>query len=287
MSFAAAVRSPSAGTQRGSTACSRERAAAPSRRSDPNIRQKYENQVRRLLRQPAAVENSACLHLGRRLQPFGRSADSPRVRLWIVIILVVCASATTARHVVGHRHPVVIPLLVVPALLLGWQESNFRNDQNEFSGIASEIAGRDVRIECQRFTGALLDPTAEAGYVQFNADGSPTDTGRLERDACNDLRGYFHGDKASPTLRQVISVQVLAHESYHLAGIHSEAETECAAIQRLDDVASSLGATPSEARTMAERYYDEIYPNMPTAYQSSECRDDGELDASPDNTEWP
>ncbi|HUV48854.1 MAG TPA: hypothetical protein VMX11_07720 [Actinomycetes bacterium] len=209
------------------------------------------------------------------------------MRLWIVLALVACASAATVRHVMGHRHPIVIPLLLVPALFLGWQEWNFRSDEAEFSAIATEIAGRDVRVECQRFTGALLDPTAEAGYVQFNADGSPTDTGRLERDACRDLRKYLHGDKTSPTLQHVIAVQVLAHESFHLAGIRSEAETECAAIQRIDDVASTLGATPSQARALAERYYDEVYPRMPTAYRSSECKDKGELDASSDSPEWP
>ena len=99
-------------------------------------------------------------------------------------------------HAMGHHHTILIPLLLVPALFLGWQEWGFRADQDDFSAVATTIAGRDVRIECQRFTGALLDPTAEAGYVPFNADGSPTDTGRLERDACNDLRDYIHGDQA-------------------------------------------------------------------------------------------
>lgn len=187
----------------------------------------------------------------------------------------------------GHRHPILIPLLLVPALFLGWQEWHFRSDQAEFSTIASELAGRDVRIECQRFSGALLDPTAEAGYVQFDAAGRPSGTGRLERDACNDLRKYFHGDKENPTLKQVIAVQVLAHESFHLAGIRNEADTECAALQRIDDVASTLGATPTQARSLAERYYAEVYPRMPDAYRSAECQDKGELDASPDDPEWP
>ena len=187
----------------------------------------------------------------------------------------------------GHRHPVLIPLLLVPALFLGWQEWTFRSDQAEFSTIASGIAGREVRIECQRFSGALLDPTAEAGYVQFDAAGRPSDTGRLERDACNDLRRYLHGDKGNPTLQQVIAVQVLAHESYHLAGIRSEAQTECAALQKIDDVAGTLGATPEQGRAMAERYYLEVYPRMPTAYRSADCKDKGELDAAPDDSEWP
>ena len=221
------------------------------------------------------------------LQPAPAPADHSTVRLWIVLALVACSAAAGVRHAMGHRHTVLIPLLLVPALFMGWQEWGFRADQAEFSAVASEIAGRDVRVECQRFTGALLDPTAEAGYVQFNADGSPTDTGRLERDACRDLRKYFHDDKTSPTLQHVIAVQVLAHESYHLAGIRDESKTECAAIQRIDEVAVQLGASPDQGRAMAERYYAEIYPRMPTAYRNSECKERGELDASPDDDEWP
>jgi hypothetical protein len=221
------------------------------------------------------------------LQPAHARADLWRVRLWIVLALVAGSSAAAVRHALGHRHTILIPLLLVPALLLGWQEWGFRADQDDFSTIATRIAERDVRIECQRFTGALLDPTAEAGYVPFNADGSPTDTGRLERDACNDLRDYVHGDKADPTIEQVVAVQVLTHESYHLAGIASEAETECKALQRIDDVAGWLGASPDQSRSLAERYYDEIYPRMPTAYRSRECVDQGELDVAPDDPTWP
>ncbi len=187
----------------------------------------------------------------------------------------------------GHRHTILIPLLLVPALFLGWQEWRFQADQDQFSAVAVRIADREVRIECQRFTGALLDPTAEAGYVPFNADGSPSDTGRLERDACNDLRNYVHSDKSNPTVEQIIGIQVLTHESYHLAGIRAESETECAALQRLDDVAQWLGATEDEGRSVAERYYAEVYPRMPSAYQTADCVDGGKLDVAPDDDTWP
>lgn len=221
------------------------------------------------------------------LQPTPGSADLTKVRHWIVLALLAASAAASVRHVMGHRHTVLIPVLIVPALLLGWQEWGFRADQDEFSAIATTIAGRDVRIECQRFTGALLDPTAEAGYVPFNADGSPTDTGRLERDACNDLRDYLHGDKTNPSIEQVVAIQVLTHESYHLSGIASEAETECTALQRFDEVAEWLGASPAQARSAAERYYAEIYPRMPAAYQNSECVDEGEMDVAPGDPTWP
>lgn len=209
------------------------------------------------------------------------------MRLWIVIALLAASAAASGRHLMGHRHTILIPLLLVPALFLGWQEWRFQADQDQFSAVAVRIADREVRIECQRFTGALLDPTAEAGYVPFNADGSPSDTGRLERDACNDLRNYVHSDKSNPTVEQIIGIQVLTHESYHLAGIRAESETECAALQRLDDVAQWLGATEDEGRSVAERYYAEVYPRMPSAYQTADCVDGGKLDVAPDDDTWP
>lgn len=209
------------------------------------------------------------------------------VRLWIVLALVAGSAAASVRHVMGHRHTILIPLLLVPALFLGWQEWAFRADEGDFSAVATTIAGRDVRIECQRFSGALLDPTAEAGYVAFNADGTPTGTGRLERDACNDLRDYVHGDQSNPSLAQIVAVQVLTHESYHLSGIRSEAETECTALQRLDEVAQWLGASAEQARSVGNRYFADIYPRMPSAYQSADCVDGGALDVAPDDPTWP
>lgn len=187
----------------------------------------------------------------------------------------------------GHQHKLLIAALLVPALFLGWQEWQFREDQQTFSAVASRIAGSDVSVQCQRFTGALVDATTEAGYVYFDADGVPATTGRLERNACNDLRDWLHSDKDDPPLEQVIAVHVLGHESYHLAGVRNEAETECAAMQRLDEVAQWLGATEQQARALAERYASEVYPLMPGDYRDSECKDGGDMDVAPDDPTWP
>lgn len=209
------------------------------------------------------------------------------MRPWTALLLTAGAVALAVRHVLGHRHSVLIPMLLVPALVLGWFEWQFRADQDLFSAVATRIAERDVRIECQRLSGAMVDATAELGYVAFDADGRPGDVGRLEVDACEDLRSYLSSDRTAPTLDQVVSVQVLTHESYHLAGIANEAETECAALQRLEDVAGWLGASGQQARALAERYAAEVYPRMPEAYRSDECVDGGELDASPEDAAWP
>jgi hypothetical protein len=209
------------------------------------------------------------------------------VRPWIVLALLAGSLAASARHFTGHRHPILIPALLLPALFLGWQEWQFRQDEAQFSAVATQIAERHVNIECQRFTGALVDATAEAGYVPFDADGNPVSTGRIERDTCNDLRDWLHSDMSNPPLKQVIAVHVLAHESLHLSGIRDEAETECAAMQRDDEVAESLGATADQARALATRYANEVYPHMPDDYRSNECVDGGTLDTAPDDTTWP
>jgi len=209
------------------------------------------------------------------------------VRLWIALALLAGSLAAATRHAMGHKHPILIPLLLIPALFLGWQEWGFRADQERFSDVASRIAERTVSIECQRFSGALVDATAESGYVAFSADGKPADVGRLERDTCNNLRDWLHSDKANPTLEQVMAVHVLGHEAYHLSGIRSEAQTECEAMQRLDEVAQWLGATAEQARNLAERYDSDVYTRMPSSYRSSDCREGGPMDVAPDDPAWP
>ena len=95
------------------------------------------------------------------------------VRPWVSLVLVVGAVALTIHHVMGHRHFVAIPLLLVPGLVLGVTEYRFRQDVARFSQVASQIAGRPVTMECQRLTGALVDVTSELGYVEFDSSGAP------------------------------------------------------------------------------------------------------------------
>jgi hypothetical protein len=209
------------------------------------------------------------------------------VRPWIALLLTAGAVALGVRHALGHRHFVLIPLLLVPALVLGWYEYQFRSDQNMFSAIGTRIAEREVTIECQRLGGAMLDVTSELGYVQFDAANRPADVGRLEIKACEALRSYTHSSHESPTLDEVVAVQVLTHESYHLSGIRSESEAECKALQRLDEVAVWLGATVEQARALADRYWAEVYPRMPDGYRSNDCVDGGRLDVAPSDVAWP
>jgi hypothetical protein len=84
-----------------------------------------------------------------------------------------------------------------------------------------------------------------------------------------------------------MAVHVLGHEAHHLGGIRNEAQTECEAMQQLDDVAVWLGAAPEQARTLAERYNREVYPHMPTSYRDNACVDGGTMDVAPQDPIWP
>ena len=48
-----------------------------------------------------------------------------------------------------------------------------------------------------------------------------------------------------------------------------------------------LGATPTQAQTLAERYWTDYYPRLPDDYSSVDCRDGGSLDRHPASPSWP
>jgi hypothetical protein len=166
--------------------------------------------------------------------------------------------------------------------------------------IASEIAGRPVEVRCQGRFSAALDVTAESGSVRFDADGRPADWTDLKRGVCLSL-GRLQSDHASgkfaclddplacdpPVVRSVHALETLAHESWHLAGQVSEATTECYALQTIAFVAERLGAPRAQGQRLARAAFLGLYPSMPPAYQSSECRDGGELDLRPRSSVWP
>ena len=98
--------------------------------------------------------------------------------------------------------------------------------------------------------------------------------------------------EAHSAMRQIGTLptaeQARLFSDYLLArGIANEAETECAALQRLDEVAGWLGATPEQARALAERYWVDVVPRMPEGYRSRDCVDGGRLDAAPTDPVWP
>lgn len=176
---------------------------------------------------------------------------------------------------------------------------NLEQDEAQLAKIASVIAGRDVGIACPGTLGTLTEVSAQDGSVVFSPDGKPADEAKLSSDTCATLRGFLHGEvsglgclsrhgECSLDAREAaIAVNVLSHESWHLAGVRDEAATQCYALQTNADTALRLGASPEDARAIATFILREVQPALPADYRSRDCFDDGPLDLEPERPGWP
>lgn len=209
------------------------------------------------------------------------------MRLWLVLVLLAVCGVLVVRIALGHRHPVLLTVLLVPGLVLGWFEYEDRRADERMAAVASQLAGHPVHVECQRLTASMVDVSSDLGFVAYGPDGRPGDTAVLKYDACRALLDWLGSAKDHPSIDQVVAVHVLAHESEHLAGVTSESLAECRSLQATERTARLLGATPAQARDLAVRYATEVYPRLPEAYQSPDCRDGGPLDEHPDDARWP
>jgi hypothetical protein len=162
------------------------------------------------------------------------------------------------------------------------------------SAIASELARRHVTIRCEGLSGALMGAQGESGRTEF-IGGKPVSVSYLQEGICQTLHAYARALKAGPScllpcaepLEVAWSLNTLAHESYHLAGVRNEAQTECYALQAIDFVAHRLGASPEQGRALAAFSFDELPSRMPSLYSSPECHDGGRYDLRPRSAVWP
>ena len=163
------------------------------------------------------------------------------------------------------------------------------------STIASELAHRHVVVHCEGAGGELTGFDGESGRTMFT-DGKPADETFLLEGICERLHSYSQLTKTGldcplpcdgSTIETAWSLNALAHESYHLAGIRNEARTECYALQAIDFVARRLGASSGQARALARFAYDELPPRMPAEYASPDCHDGGAYDLRPGDPNWP
>lgn len=176
---------------------------------------------------------------------------------------------------------------------------NLEADEAELAKIAGVIAGRDVGIACPGTLGTLTEVSAQDGSVVFSSDGKPADEARLSGDTCKTLRSFLHGGVSGlgclvqhggcplEVREAAIAVNVLSHEAWHLAGERDESVAQCYALQSNEDTAIRLGATPAEARAIADFVVRRVQPVLPPEYKTTACRDGGPLDLDPTRTGWP
>jgi hypothetical protein len=221
--------------------------------------------------------------------------EEGRVLTWLSLGLVVSAGAVAIRWLAGHvdaigrrrAFPWVSVVLLgalaagaaIPGLLAGLRE-------RRLAAVATSLVGTGVRVHCQSFGEAFVDAGIELGYVRYLPDGTPERSTLIKRDQCRDLAAYQRSDKGDPSQAQVVAVHVLTHEAMHMAGIADEARAECAAVQRDALTARLLGAVAADARTLAARYWQAVYPSMPDGYRSGECGPGGRLDEGRPDAPW-
>jgi hypothetical protein len=201
--------------------------------------------------------------------------------------------------------PLKLAAAAVLVVALGWwalDHADRAGNERRLSAIASEIAGRPVKVNCPGPIGKVFgkDSVVE-GFVRFDADGRPADDTKLMAASCAELDALAEGRRGQElacTARAGIlcgrhgrelaaAVDVVTHESFHLQGIQDEARTECNALQTMARTAERLGATPAEGAALARGQFAESYPLMPDAYRSAECADGGAWDLRPEDPTFP
>jgi hypothetical protein len=146
----------------------------------------------------------------------------------------------------------------------------------QLSAIASRLAGRPVTIRCEGLSGALLGAGGESGRTEFVGD-RPVSVSYLQEGVCQKLHAYARSPKScllpcNRPLDVAWSLNTLAHESYHLAGIRNEARTECAALHAIGFVARRLGASRAQAGALAAYSFAQIPRRLPSGYSLPGCR---------------
>lgn len=209
----------------------------------------------------------------------------------VVVALAAWVGWLLFRGVVRRRVPWVgVAVIAVPLVALFWTERQWVSAERTFSSVARSVAPGSAGVHCQRMGEAFVYAGAELGRVQFAEDGRPEGPAMLTYETCQRISAYLRSspaDHGRPSLEEVVAVHVLSHEAWHLAGITSEAKSECRALQSDAAVAQQLGATAAQGRGLARMYLTAVYPQMPSSYVSRDCREGGTLDETPDDGSWP
>lgn len=201
-------------------------------------------------------------------------------------------------------------VLAIPAVVLAWQWVSDTRTERRLTPVVSQIAGREVAVDCQTFWGALIDPLPRHGEVRFDGNGIPEARIFLTHDTCERLadfagrarhdeldclgtadwallpRGPFGDPCYERAAATVYALLTLAHEAYHTAGVMNEAVTNCLATQAIAYAATALGGADGEAR-QAARAMASWLPHQRDAYRIADCVAGGPHDLHPETPEFP
>lgn len=177
------------------------------------------------------------------------------------------------------RALVTVVVIGVPSWwLLQWHDRVV--NEHRLAAIASQIAGRHVTVHCPGPIAGALSYEIVEGTVQFDANGRPADHTDLRAGPCSELDALAEGRRAGVLAcvarvhwcgadedRLATAVDVVTHESFHLAGFIDEAAAECHSLQTMAWTAEQLGVSPDVAQRLAVWEATHAYLQMPTQYR--------------------
>lgn len=209
--------------------------------------------------------------------------------LTIVTLVLLALAVWRIRFVYSPRGSwkVALAFFLVPGLAFGWAvtvEVRHQWTQERATAVTRELTGNpDATASCERYSAHLFNLSHDLGHVMSDEPN----VAHLRRDTCNDFADWLLSDKHDPSAAQVQALHVVVHEAMHVGGQYNEAMAECSAMQHDAEAAEFLGASPADARALAESYYQTVYPLMPTDYRTGDCSPDGSLDLSPGDGQFP
>jgi hypothetical protein len=182
----------------------------------------------------------------------------------------------------------VLVIAAVPVLGIVALQHEKRANEARLATVASQIAASEVDVHCPGLLEKLVDISPNSGSVYFDAQGRPADFTKLKDKTCTVLSDFADGHaSAADSLQVARALHVLAHESFHLAGVRGEAEADCFGLQRVAFVAGELGASPADAQRLAAIARADRAVTAPPDYRSPACFDGGALDLDPASHAWP
>ena len=210
-------------------------------------------------------------------------------RLYGLILLagvVVWAVWWVAQADVSPKVVAVVAVVgLTPVVYVAYQEFAWQRNESRYTKVVAPIAAEAV-VRCQRFTEALLDLDNYSGHVVYTADGRIDTVAHLDRDVCNDL-ARLPRQVTAASVDEVAAVHVLVHEAEHVAGVITEAEADCYAIQHTPEVAVRLGYGAEAGQEWALRYLREVYPRMSETYRNTTaCAPGGQWDLRVAGFRW-
>lgn len=180
------------------------------------------------------------------------------------------------------RSKTYIAVLLIIALLCAWPPFRYWRFEQLLTKIALELAeNHPAKVHCNTLFDTLFD---EELRVEGHADPK---TGYIviQYPKCAILMDYLnHPYRASKD--EIISLNILTHESMHARGEYNEAKTECQAVQRNYRTAKLLGVPDSIAKENALDYYNNYYLKRSDSYFSKECAPDKALDEQLNDSTW-